>query len=86
MYTEREFSKSNTFDFSFLLFSYFCQQSVILNFKAASGIFKKGHLWHSLTQKCLKITLFLEKRALFLSNITRGSVQLPDADFFWIIL
>ena len=61
MYTEREFSKSNTFDFSFLLFSYFCQQSVILNFKAASGIFKKGHLWHSLTQKCLKITLFLEK-------------------------
>ena len=41
----------------------FClRQSVILNFRAASGIFKKRHFWCSFTQKYLKITQFLEKR------------------------
>ena len=60
-------------------------QSVIQNFRAVSGIFKKGHNQQSFTQKYLKITLFLERRALFLPNITRGGIQLPYADFFWII-
>ena len=36
-----------------------------LKIRAASRIFKKEHFWHSFTHKCLKITLFLEKRALF---------------------
>ena len=63
----------------------FClRQSVILNFRAASGIFKKRHFWCSFTQKYLKITQFWKKDT-FLSNITWGSVRLPDADFFWII-
>ena len=31
-----------------------------------------------------KIRLFFKKDT-FLSNLTRGSIQLPDADFFWII-
>ena len=30
-----------------------------------------------ITQKCIKITLLL--------NVTKGSIRLPDADFFWII-
>ena len=25
------------------------------------------------------------KKGNFLSNITKGSVRLPDADFFWVI-
>ena len=44
---------------------------------------KKGHFLRRFTQICLKI-LFLQKR-LILSNITRGSVRLPDAEFCWII-
>ena len=40
-------------------------QSVIKNFRAASGVFKKGHFWRSFTQKYVKITLLLEKRTLF---------------------
>ena len=58
-------------------------QSVIQNFRAASGICKKRHFWGSFTHKYLKITLFLEERALFCQMFTRSSVQL--ADFFWII-
>ena len=38
----------------------------------------------SVTQIYLKIILFWEK-GTFLSNITRDSVRLLDADFFWII-
>ena len=34
-----------------------------LNLRAASGIFIKEHFWQSVTQKYLKITPFLEKRA-----------------------
>ena len=44
-------------------------QSVIQNFRAASGIFKKGLLRCSFTQKYLKITLFLEKRVLFCQTL-----------------
>ena len=43
-------------------------QSVIYNFRATSGIFKKGHFWRSFTQKYLKIILFLEKRAFFVKH------------------
>ena len=46
---------------------------------------KKGHFWQCVTQKYIKITPFSEKKGTFLSNITKGSIQLPDADFFWII-
>ena len=38
-------------------------QSVIQNFRAAFGIFKKGHFWGSFTHKYIKTTLFLEERA-----------------------
>ena len=47
-------------------------QSINENFRAAFGIFKKGHfLWGftqkclEITQKCIKITLLLAKRSLF---------------------
>ena len=52
---------------------------------------KKG-TFTNFSQKCLaitqtrfKITLILAKKGRFLSNVTNGSVRLPDADFFWII-
>ena len=35
-------------------------------------------------QKCLKMTPLLGKRILFV-NVTKGSIQLIDADFFRII-
>ena len=41
---------------------------------AASGILKKGHNWQSFAQKYLKITLFLEKRALF-CQILQGAAS-----------
>lgn len=49
-----------------------------------SNSFKKGHFWLCTTQKYLTITLFSEK-GHFLSIITKCSIRLPDADFFWII-
>ena len=57
-------------------------QSGILGQRPESS--KKGHFLRCFTQICLKIILFLQKR-LILSNITRGSVRLPDAEFCWNI-
>ena len=48
--------------------------SVIQNFRVASGIFQKQHFWLLFTQKYLKITLFVEKRALF-CQVLRGAAS-----------
>ena len=40
-------------------------QSIIYNFRSVPWINKKGLFLRSFTQKCLKITLLLAKRALF---------------------
>ena len=43
-------------------------QGVIQNFRAASGISKKGHVWCSFTHKYLKITLFGKKGTVRLGS------------------
>ena len=59
-----------------------------LNFRAASRIFTKGNFWLSFSQKYCKVTLFLEKRALFCQILMGGggSVRLMDADSFGLVL
>ena len=39
----------------------------------------------SIKDLCNQSTIIFGKKGTFLSNITKGSVRLPGADFFWII-
>ena len=55
-------------------------QSVIQNFRAASGIFKKRTVLGSFTHKYLRITLFLEERALFCQLL------LGAASDYWMLI
>ena len=56
--------------------------SMIYNFRAAFGIFKKGHFFWSFTQKCLEITLLLVKRALFVKCYKR---QRPTTGHWFLL-
>ena len=64
--------------------TFWAPQSVIQNYRAVSRIFKKQALLVKFYTEILKKWYYYGEKGHFLSNITKGSIQLPDTDFFWI--
>ena len=62
------------------------QSSVSFNLEFQGSVWnlKKGTFYEFLPRNALK-QYYVWQKGHFLSNITKGSIRLPDADFFWII-